>query len=76
MDKHQWLERVKTSEFKPFLSAALDVIEPLGPFGAQLLWVSQPLISIFGAKDAVSEIAQAIETPEGIARLRQLLDED
>lgn len=57
------------------LSTALDVLEPLGPLGAQALWVAQPLLGLVIAHDLLDDLAEALEAPGGVERLRQLLEE-
>jgi hypothetical protein len=56
------------------LNVALDALEPLGPLGAQALWVFQPLSGLFGAREVVRDIALALEEPGGIEHLRQELE--
>ena len=54
----------------------LDAIEPLAPVLAQSLWMAQPLAAPFHGRDAVAELAEALETPGGLARLRQRLSDE
>jgi len=54
----------------------LDALAPVGTLGAQVLWVAQPLGSVFGWRDAISDIANALEAPEGIEDLRRRLEND
>lgn len=54
---------------------ALDVLEPLGALGAQALWVAQPVLGLWLPRQAVRELAEALEAPGGIERLRAFLDE-
>jgi hypothetical protein len=70
-----WVARVKARGLGDALALALDALEPLGPLGAQVLWVLQPALGLFGAREAVQDIAQALEDPEGIARIRAALEE-
>ena len=56
------------------LSTALDVLEPLGPLGAQILWVLQPALGVFGLREMAREMAEALEEPGGIAHIRQQLE--
>lgn len=57
------------------LRVLLDVLEPLGPLGAQMLYIVQPASRVIGMSDGVRQLAEALEEPGGIERLRQLLDE-
>ena len=54
-------------------STALDVLEPLGPLGAQLLWIAQPAARLFGGSAVVGALAQALEQPGGVEHLRQMM---
>jgi hypothetical protein len=77
MADNEWLQRIRARGWENALSTALDILEPLGPLGAQVLWVAQPAARVIGGwGEAVSGLAQALEEPGGIARLRRLLDED
>lgn len=70
----EWVEQAKARGLGHALSVALDVLEPLGPLGAQVLWVAQPLLGIMVSSEALSSMAQALEEPGGIERLRQQLE--
>jgi len=54
----------------------LDIIEPISPLAAQVLWVTQPAAGLFGVHDTVGEIAHLLEAPDGVAELRQQLRDD
>jgi hypothetical protein len=71
----EWIEAVKARGLGAALHLALDVLEPLGPLGAQLLYVARPLSDLFGAGSAFMAIATALEEPGGVDRLRQMLDD-
>jgi hypothetical protein len=71
-----WIKNLKARGLAAPLSTALDLLEPLGPVGAQILWIAQPLSALVGASGWVGGLAEALEYPEGIAQLRQRLDEE
>ena len=76
---NEWIAQVKARGLAGAVGIALDALEPLGPLGAQLLWVAQPFLGVFGgesARNAANEIAEALETPEGIAHIREQLKHD
>ncbi len=75
-DLTAWIETARRRGWSDALSLMLDVIEPLGPFGAQVLWVIQPASSLFGARSGIGALAEALEQPGGIDRLRQQLEAD
>jgi hypothetical protein len=73
----EFIQQVKARGWGDALSTALDVLEPLGPLGAQLLYVAQPAARMIGGwGDSLGVLAQALEEPGGIERLRQALDEE
>ena len=57
------------------LSTALDVLEPLGPLGAQALWFAQPVLGFMVARETLDNLAEALEAPGGVERLRQMLED-
>ncbi len=68
-----WITDLRARDLTGALTFALNALEPLGPFGAQLLYVAQPLLNVFGWRAAVAEVAQALDEPGGIDRLRARL---
>lgn len=70
-----WIHRARANGWESPLRVTLDVLEPLGPLGAQVLWVLQPTLGAFVGRDVLGELANAMEKPDGIAQLRRLLDE-
>lgn len=76
MDQQAWIQAVRARGWGDAVSIALDVLEPLGPLGAQILLIAQPAARLIGGwGDTVGMFAQALETPGGIEQLRQALDE-
>ena len=69
-----WIARLQELGLAHPLGLALDALEPLGPLGAQMLWVAQPALGLFVAHDTLAALGRALEEPGGMARLRQLLD--
>ena len=77
MAEYEWVEKIRARGWENALSLALDVLEPLGPLGAQQLWVAQPAARVNGGwYDALAGLAQTLEEPGGVEHLRRLLDED
>lgn len=72
---NDWIKRAKARGLANPLRVLLDVLEPLGPLGAQMLYIAQPASRVFGASDGVRQLAETLEEPGGIERLRRLLDE-
>jgi hypothetical protein len=63
----------------------LDVIEPLGPLGAQLLWIAQPALGLLLPQNNATQgnmwqdidgLARLLEHPTGIAWLRLALTDE
>jgi len=74
---YDWIEKIRARGWGDAFSTALDVLEPLGPLGAQLLWVAQPAAHWLGGwGESLAELALALEDPDGIERLRELLEQD
>lgn len=71
----EWIQQVKARGLGDALSTALDILEPLGLLGAQALWFAQPVLGLFVAHDALDNLAEALEEPGGVERLRQMLEE-
>lgn len=69
-----WIQTIKKRGWTGAFRTFLDVIEPLGPLGAQVLYVMQPLSGVLGWRDAVGDIAQALEQPDGIEQIRRDLE--
>jgi hypothetical protein len=51
----------------------LAAAEPLGPLGAQLLWVAQPTLGLFMSRDRITSVARLLEQPDGLTWLREQL---
>jgi|AMZC01.1.fsa_nt_AMZC01000528.1_3 hypothetical protein len=68
-----WRGRLRATPLADLLTLLLDVSEPLGPLGAQVLWVAQPALSLMVSREAVADLAQVLERPGGVAWLRAQL---
>lgn len=75
-DTTDWIETVKQRGYGDIAHILLDTIEPIAPIVAQGLWVFQPLAGLWNGTHGVQLLAQLLETPEGIAELRQRLVDD
>lgn len=72
----EWIKQAKARGLGRVLGTLLDVLEPIGPLGAQLLWVVQPVTSVFGWQQIVGQLAEALEQPGGIEPIRRALTEE
>jgi hypothetical protein len=66
-------ERLEQLGLTNFAVLCLDVLEPVSPFAAQVLWVMQPTLGIFINRQQVGDWAQLMEDPERVAELREQL---
>ena len=74
MTGQDWIRELQARGLGGPLLLLLDVFEPLGVPGAQLLWVAQPLSGLFGAAHLTGKLAELLQEPEGIERLRDMLE--
>ena len=56
------------------IAAALDVGEPLGPLGAQMLWIAQPALGLFVPRADIDALARLLDQPGGVAWLRDQIE--
>lgn len=76
-DNHpDWVQAAKAHGWADIARSGLDALAPLGPLGAQLVWISQPVLGLFLRRDWLAELAEALETPEGLDALRAQLEDD
>ncbi len=65
-----WSARLHRAGLDGLVAAVLDAAEPLGPLGAQLLWVTQPVLGLLIPADEIGELAHLLDEPQGVAWLR------
>lgn len=73
-EKKIYLERLKHQLPESVLITLLDIVEPVAPLAAQLLWAMQPAAGLFGEQAMVKFLAQTLEDPDGILQLRTALE--
>jgi hypothetical protein len=71
-----WLREWQGRPLGEWLATALDAFEPIAPVGAQVLYILQPTMGWMIARERLHALAQALETPEGVMAVRQLLRTD
>lgn len=72
-----WIAHVHEMGLDSLAEAFLGAAEPLGPFGAQALWVAQPVLGLFVPTEEIDELARLLDDPAGLAWLRsELTSED
>lgn len=72
----EWVQQLRARGLGHALGTALEALEPLGALGAQVLWIAQPVLGLFVARDALDGLARALEEPGGVERLRGYLEAD
>jgi len=73
---HPWIAAARERGLTGALDVILDVLEPIGPLGAQVLYIVQPISGVLGWRQAVGDIATALEEPGGVDALRRALHTD
>ena len=71
----EWVQNAKARGLGHALEVALDVFQPLGVIGAQLIWIGEPVLRLWIPPEALAELANALETPDGVEQLRQELED-
>lgn len=69
----RWSASLRAIGLDGLAGALLDAVEPLGPLGAQLLWVAQPTLGLVMPSDEIDGLARLLDEPEGFAWLRDEL---
>ena len=68
-----WSIRLRAMGLDDLAGAFLGAAEPLGPLGAQLLWVAQPALGLLLPGDEIGDLASLLDDPAGMAWLRSEL---
>jgi hypothetical protein len=69
----RWAQRLRAAGLDGAVGALLDAAEPLGPLGAQMLWIAQPALGLVAPRDEVASLARLLDAPGGVAWLREQL---
>ncbi|MCD4684470.1 MAG: hypothetical protein K8S97_00850 [Anaerolineae bacterium] len=70
----RWAQKLHAARLHGFVTGLLDVCEPLGPLGAQLLWIAQPVAGVFAPREDIGALARILDAPGGVAWMREQLD--
>lgn len=73
--EHIWITVAKQRGLGGAVHVLLDVLEPVAPLAAGMLWVMQPIGGLFGARSAIGDLAAILDTSGGVENLRQQLNE-
>jgi len=66
----RWSGRLEAARLRGLVAALLEAAEPLGPLGAQMLWVAQPALGVLLPRDEIASLARLLDEPGGVAWLR------
>jgi len=69
----RWADHLRAARLDGPVGALLDAAEPLGPLGAQLLWIVQPALGLLLPREDVGALARLLDAPGGVAWLRAQL---
>lgn len=69
----RWGRRLRALHLGGPAGIVLDVLEPLGPFGAHLLWVLQPTLRLIAPRADIASLARLLDAPGGSSWLRAQL---
>lgn len=69
----RWGARLRALRLDGLAVALLDAAGPLRILGAQMLYIAQPALGLFGGRDTAGELARLLEDPDSLAYLRDHL---
>ena len=72
---HPWIQVVRGRGWQNAAHLLLDALEPMAPVAAQMLWMFQPVVGVFGNQKALRDFAEILDAPQGVDALRQQLDD-
>ncbi len=70
----EWVTQLQARGLGDALGLVLDVLEPLGVLGAQLIWVAQPVLGVWFKNDTIRSVAQTLEKPGEVEHIRHFLE--
>jgi len=68
-----WRDRLRAWGLDGLAASLLEAAEPLGPIGAQALYVAQPTLRLFMPSETVGRWAELLEDPATVAWMRDRL---
>lgn len=70
---HPFIAVAKARGWQHAAALLLDALAPIAPLASQLLWTVQPVAGVFGMHEAVRDLADMLDEPDGVATLREQL---
>ncbi len=72
----RWSRRVRAARLDGVLRVLLEAAEPLGPLGAQVLWIAQPTLGLLVPREEIASLARLLDDPDGMVWFRAQLTGD
>lgn len=69
----RWRKQIDHLGVGGIINTLLLAFAPLAPFGAQLIYVAQPVVGLWVKRDTLNQWADLLENPSGVDWLRQHL---
>jgi len=69
-----WIDRAEARGMGGMIRLLVDIATPFSIIGAQVLWIMQPLATLFGKGSAMGELAKWLEEPNSMRDLRARLE--
>ena len=69
-----WIDRAEARGMGGMIRLLIDIATPFSIIGAQVLWIMQPLATLFGKGSAIGDLAKWLEQPDSLRGLRARLD--
>ena len=66
--------RLRASGLQDLVGDLMEVAQPLGPLGAQVLWIAQPALGLVISGSSIHDLAQVLDDPAGMVWLRAMLN--
>jgi hypothetical protein len=69
-----WIDRLEARGMGGMMRLLVDIATPFSIIGAQVLWILQPIATLWGKGTAMGELAKWLENPDAMRDLRARLD--
>jgi hypothetical protein len=69
-----WSAQLRAMGLSNLVDVLLEAAEPLGPLGAQVLWIAQPALRLVAPSDEIDGLARLLDDPSGMVWLRTALN--
>lgn len=69
-----WIDQLEARGMGGLMRLLVDIATPFSILGAQVLWILQPIATLFGKGSAMGEFAKWLEEPNSMRDLRARLE--